>query len=334
MSKLGYNQILLIVCWLLVAGVGAYLTFFRQQSELSHLEREVRLQEKKKADIEALLAEMATTKERADEVVDKWRARYKIIPQTISTPEIVGYLNELTQHGFEQFDIVSAGAQSRQGYSFHTFSAKGRGYYSSLYRFIWQVENSRLFYRVRSLRLSHIDVRSTNKETGQQDLKIMVSFEMNIDAFYGGPKGMSADASAPAVAEAEPLPVGRTDEAPPVPSDVLPDMRPATDPFYPIIMEQLPPNEHNLVDVEKAELVSIVEGKAVFKTEDGYRMRGEGDDVYLGQIVEVNPMEGRVVARLNKGGIIDDIELTLDTGERFQQARGPQQLTPLDKENQ
>ena len=90
-------------------------------------------------------------------------------------------------------------------------------------------------------------------------------------------------------------------------------------------------NEDGLIDIEQAQLISIVEGKAVFKTADGYEMRGVGDDVYLGQITEVDPISGRVTARLNKGGIIDDIEMVLETGERFQQARGPQQLAPVEK---
>lgn len=331
MSKIGSNQIILLVCILLVAGGGGYLTFYHQQAEIENLNREVRLQKKKAADIEALLAEMSTTKERADEVVSKWRARYKIFPKTISTPEIVGYLNELTEQGFKSFDIVSAGAQRQDGYSYHTFRAKGRGYYSRLYKFIWEIENNRAFYRIRNLRLSNLDLRTTNEESGREKLEILVSFEMEVDAFYGGPAGVSAEATIPAIAEEERLPVGRTHEQPPVPADVLPDASPATDPFYPLIMEQIPPNEHGLLDVEKAQLISIVEGKAVFKTADGYQMRGVGDDVYLGQITEVDPRNGRVTARLNKGGIIDDIEMVLETGERYEQARGPQQLAPTEQ---
>ncbi len=331
MKKLGSNEILLIVGWLLVAGTGTYLTFFQQASEIEKLEREVRLEEKKQADLSALLSEMATTKDRANEVITKWRARYKVFPKTISTPEIVGYLNELTQRGFKSFDITSGGAQSQQNYSYHTFRASGRGYYSSLYRFIWELENSREFYRVRDLQLSHLDLRTTDNETGRKDMQILVSFDMSIDAFFGGPEGISADEAAPLVAEQERLPVGRTDEQLAVPADVLPDERPATDPFYPIIMESLPPNERGLVDVESDKFVSIVGNKAVFKTSDGYVMRGKGDDVYLGRIVEVNSRTGEVIARLNKGGIIDQIELKLDGADPLRQARGDQQLTPVEE---
>jgi hypothetical protein len=67
---------------------------------------------------------------------------------------------------------------------------------------------------------------------------------------------------------------------------------------------------------------------AVFSLDDQLVSLGVGDPVYLGQIVSVDPREGRVIARLNKGGIIDEIEMVLDTGERFRQAVGPVQLSP------
>lgn len=333
MKKMGSNQIVLIACWLLVAGTGTYLTFFQQQSELEHLQREVKLEKQMQADLSALLAEMAASEKEATDVVAKWRARYKVIPKTISSPEIVGYLNELTQQGFKSFDITSAGVQNQENYGYHTFQATGRGYYSSLYHFIWELENSRKFYRVRDLQLSHLDLRTTNDATGREGMEILVSFDMSIDALFGGPEGISADDTVPVVAEEERLPVGRSNEQPSVPAEVLPDRQPATDPFYPLVMQQLPPNERGLVDVEKDELVSIVENKAVFKTGEGYVMRSKGADVYLGRIIEVEPRAGRVVARLNKGGIIDEVELTLDNPDPLNQARGPQQLAPLDNQD-
>jgi hypothetical protein len=50
----------------------------------------------------------------------------------------------------------------------------------------------------------------------------------------------------------------------------------------------------------------------------------EGDRVYLGRIEEVDPSEGRVVARLNRGGIVDRVERTLgsDSPLRFRREAG------------
>jgi hypothetical protein len=68
----------------------------------------------------------------------------------------------------------------------------------------------------------------------------------------------------------------------------------------------------------------------VFQDGEGFRAVGEGDDVYLGQIVQVNPQRNRVVAQLNKGGILDRVTLTLgSSGEDYRQAEGDAQLQPL-----
>jgi hypothetical protein len=51
--------------------------------------------------------------------------------------------------------------------------------------------------------------------------------------------------------------------------------------------------------------------------------------VYLGQVTVVDPNVGRVVVRLNLGGIIDEIELKLQSGEQFRQALGPVKMSPV-----
>ena len=97
-------------------------------------------------------------------------------------------------------------------------------------------------------------------------------------------------------------------------------------------METLPPNTDGLIEVEKASLVSIVGDKAIFQEEgDTFRSVAIGDPVYLGQVVLVDPKEGRVLVRMNKGGIIDEIELMLQTGELYRQAVGPLNLSPVEQ---
>ena len=157
---------------------------------------------------------------------------------------------------------------------------------------------------------------------------MLVSFQMQLDAIFGGAEGMSAPDASPEP-ESQDLPVLRAkSELPPVPAEVLPDAHPDANPFFPLIMGQLPPNTYGLVELEKARLVSIVGQQAIFDYEGTFHTMGVGDDVYLGQITAVDPVDGRVQARLNKGGIIDEVELYLQTGEMFRQARGAIERAP------
>ncbi len=329
MTNIVQNILVLVACWLLVSGAGVYVTFFEQPGELERLEKAEKVAKLKKAEVATLLAEEAATRQRAEEVIRRWRSRYKIIPAKMEDHEVVGYLNDLSQSGFKNFDIVFNGGQKTRDYSTFTYAVTGRGYFTDLYRVVWELENNRNFYRVRDLKLSHIDLMTQNKDTRRDELKVMVSFTMNVDAYFGGARGLSAEPVLEDLDGKRELPGGYTNELPPVPRQVLPDERPAINPFYPIIMEKIPPNTEHLVDLEEAELVSLVGGKAVYKWDGEYVVLGVGDKVYLGQIVLIDPTKDRVLARLNKGGIIDEVEMHLQTGERYRQALGPYSLTPV-----
>ena len=333
-NKVIYNIVILAVVWIAVVSAGVYVTMVEQPEELERAEKAEKVVKLKQAELASLMTEHATSVEQADAALRKWRARYKIIPQKLSGPEVIGYLNELTKTGFEVFDVSNSGAQSGSDYSYHSFSVSGRGYFSDLYRIVWELENNRYFYRIPELTLVHMDIITEDKETGNEALKVMVSFQMQIDAIFGGADGMSApleDEQPPQ--EATNLPIARAkSEAPPVPTEILPDKRPRINPFFPLIMQQLPPNTHGLVNVEQARLISIVGDQAIFQEDGGqYRSVGVGGDVYLGQITDIDPIEGRVEARLNKGGIIDAVELYLQSGELNREALGSIRMAPSAK---
>jgi len=317
MPILGNNLLTLVACWVLTVIVGAYVTFFKQPDELEQVQKAEQVVRLKQDEVSSLLTEAASSKEMADDAVARWRARYKVIPATLTSHEVVGYLNELTAAGFKNFDIALNGVQRHGTYSYYTFNVTGRAYYSSLYRFVWENENNRDFYRSRDLTLEHIDLFTPDEETGNERMQVMVSFSMNLDAFFGGPEGASAPDSMAAMVAGK---------LPPVPMDVLPTPHPVANPFFPVVMEQLPPNTHGLIDLQKASLVGIVGNKAVFHDEKGHRQVGVGDAVYLGHITAVDASTGKVSAVLNLGGIIDEVELNLHTPETYRQALGPMRV--------
>ena len=331
MFNIEYDIAVLGAALLLVVGLGGYVTFVQQPAELERLEKVAKVEEMKKAELTSLVTEYSSSKQEAEATIGKWRSRYKVIPDTLSSPEVVGYLNELTQSGFEAFDVSLAGIERSADHSAYTVQAHGRSYFSSLYDLIWRLENSRRFYNVRDLNLSHLDLVTEDKKTGRKKMEVMVSFDFGIDAYFGGPESASAGSGTPLGAGENFLTESLPDGLPPVPQSVLADAHPDANPFFPVIMEQLPPNTRGLIDVEQAEFVSVVNGAAIFHDEQGYRKAGVGDDVYLGQITSVDPIRGQATARLNRGGIIDRVELSLAEAEEvYRQAIGPDELDPAE----
>jgi hypothetical protein len=322
MFTLDSNQTILIACLVLLIGVGTYLTYFRQQSTIASLDQKIEKKKEERETIRTLQATLVDAQANFKEVRRRWRTRYKTVPKTISSPDIVAYLTELTQTGFKRFDVTSSGAEEREGYSVHSFRAEGEAFFTNLYRFIWTVENNRPFYRVRDLQLSYLEERETDEETGRTTMDILVSFQMDVEAIYGATQGLPSPDRPSEGREVEGLPVAQTAPSPPLPSSVLPNPAPEVNPFYPLVFDEVPPNQYDRLNVESARFLSIIDGQAIFQTSEGLERVGEGDRVYLGRIVEIDPAKGRVVARLNRGGVIDRVERTLSSESPLRQIQG------------
>lgn len=330
MSKVGYTVLVMVAIWIILIGFGFYVLSAKGE-ELDQVVRAEKVAKLKKAELEQLFLTETQSREAARDATRRWFARYKVVPEELKSPDVIGYLNGLTLTGFKNFDVTSTGTKQDPNISYHTFTVDGRGYFSSLYRFIWSIENNRNFYRIDNLSLDHIDLVTEDKDKGKPRLEVMVSFRMTLNAYFSGTEGVSAPEDLFAgMLEGQQLPGGWSGQLPPVPKDILPDESPAVNPFYPGIMEQIPPNTEGHLDIEdpNIQLVSIVGGKAMFKDDTGYRQLGVGDPVYLGQITDIDPVEGRVSARLNKGGIIDNIDLSLNVEQGYRQAMGGTLLAP------
>lgn len=309
MFNLGSNQILLLTVLLLVGGVGTYVTYVRQRSTLDTLSEKIEARQEEKEELQTLRADRLKNKQRLAAARTEWRNRYTTVPDSVTSTEVAAYLTDLTRTGFRTFDVASAGPTQRDGYSAFRVNAEGKAYYSRLYRLIWRLENRRPFYRVEDLRLRYLEERTTDADDGRPSLDVLVSFNMTVEAIYGIVEDLPQPFKETPSDEA--LPVAR-DAGSSLPTGVGPKPAPSINPFYPLVFEKIPPNEEGRLNVEAAHLVSILDDHAVFATGEGTERVQEGDRVYLGKIVEVDASAGRVVARLNKGGIVERVERVLN----------------------
>ncbi|MEM1095218.1 MAG: hypothetical protein AAGJ10_11500 [Bacteroidota bacterium] len=311
MSGILQNILVLTFCWLAATGAGVYLTFFDQPKEIERLEKIEQVNEMKQAEFRNLVSEEEVSSQRANEVTRRWNARYKLVPQTLSSASVVGTLNALTREGFEEFNIVYDGQKTEPAISSHKFSISGQGYYTHLYKVIWDLENGRELYRIQNLDLTNLNLVQVNRYTQKEEMKVMVEFTFEVVAYFGGTEGLSADDAGPGVLESD-IQVAALPE---LPEGVLPAKLPNVNPFYPGILQTLPPNSNNLIDVEDASLISVAGERAYFDVGGEYKSVALGGDVYLGTVTALDPHNGRVKVRLNKGGIIDHVEIRIDEDE-------------------
>lgn len=293
-------------------GAGYFVTQKSQKAELDRLEAEAEAIRLSQAEVETLLIEEASASQSAAEALARWNARYKVLPNQLTSPDVVSYLNALSQSGFRSFDVSLGGITPGANFSVYTYNITGVAFYESLYAFIWNVENGRGLYHLRDIQIEKAITTLPNPETDIDRQVVLASFSMSIDAYFGGSRGMSA-----------------SDSLVDVPDSVLPARRPPVNPFFPLVLESLPPNTDDLVDLETDELISVIGGAAVFNREGQMRTLHAGDRVYLGRVSSVDPNQARVIIDLNKGGIRERVELDLQTGERYRQALGSVQLDAM-----
>nr|BCX01729.1 MAG: hypothetical protein KatS3mg041_1775 [Bacteroidota bacterium] len=287
------NSILLGLLWLLVVGIGIGLTFWKLPGRLQELRAEVEKLRHTGGRLQELRAEEARAQAYYEEALARWNAQYKVLPVGLNTAETIAYLNHLTPIGFERFDVRYEGTERSGSVGWHRYSVSGEGYFVYLYRFLWNLENSPPLYKVTDLQISDFSAVRPDRRTGQERLEVMVKFSMRLLAYFTDAEGIRA-------------PERRTA----LPPEAFVPFRAAYNPFYPIILAQVPPNTEGLPDVEQSELLGV--GPDWVLLRDQYkrvRRLRIGDRVYLGHLVSTNPAMGLAIFQLDRGGIVDRLEL-------------------------
>ena len=88
------------------------------------------------------------------------------------------------------------------------------------------------------------------------------------------------------------------------------------DAFYPLIRNEIPPNVDELLDVQGATLLALIpEGAFIADSKGNTYLIWEGEQVYLGYLTKIDYQNSRVSFILNKGGIIEKMDLELDRTE-------------------
>jgi hypothetical protein len=280
------NTLLLIVCVLIVGATGHYVTSVKQPANLQKIEDTIKLASLQQAEVSKLLVEQAASQDLAEKSLAQWKSRYKQIPPSLNTAEMLLYLENLTRTGFEKFDINLVGVTNQPDFSYYTFKVDATAYFAEAYHFVWHIENNREFYRINDLKVNYKPVFKENSSTGLPRRLNMVDFSFTLDAYFRASEGMVAD----------------EEQLAPVPTALLPRHQPSHNSFYPIIRTDLPPNDEMLLDVERSNLVSIIGTQAIFDGPDGQYVVSEGDRIYLGEVLQIDPLTSTVRVRLNKGG--------------------------------
>lgn len=284
------NSIVLGILFVMILLVGGYIRAFHLPKKVRILEESIQKIDEELQNTPNLVNQFNELSSMLNDTQTRWDSRSKEIPAVDVTAQSYAYFSRLIDMSGEvKLDMVYTGQQSRGNYGYNVYVLKGEAPFDNLYRFIWHLENDRRLYKIQSMALKGLEVTPTETQEGG----ILVTFDMTVHAYFSSVAELSSSS-------------GERSLAPTILT---------MDPFAPVISSGIPPNLSQLVEIERSDLKAVIPGQAfVLDQTNTIQTLHEGDEVYLGYVTRLDPEGGRLECTLNKGGIIEKVELKIRYG--------------------
>ena len=289
-KKLRSTLVLLALLFLILIAGGAYL-YFVQNKDLD--EKRIKLQElqAKALDPQELLAQYQDLLVQSNRLDSILANREFNIPQNLSSIKFYNFVNNIT-NGFSdkaQVNIEFLDQKQEKEFYYHEYKLTGFGYFNEVYNLIFAIENSKELKKVTSVSLGNL------VQTKEDEIPVyLVNFTLNAKTYFS-----TDNRFAPATFVENNLGAPTLYDA-----------------FYPLIRNEIPPNVDELLDVQGATLLALIpEGAFIADSKGNTYLIWEGEQVYLGYLTKIDYQNSRVSFILNKGGIIEKMDLELDRSE-------------------
>jgi hypothetical protein len=275
------NTLILLFFFLLLAGGGISYIYFVQNSQIEELEEDLAANRAEYNELSAI-ADNYPFVQQAVESAEEFIENYdKSLFPTHQPDQIYKFLSEINfTWPRVEFNFNFTDSSNVEQYGIITSSVSGLGSYRAIYNFINHIENSMPVQKIRNLQISPIN------QVGEYG---NANFTFDIDSYYDRSNYFDTEEEDLFMAMSEPVMFHN--------------------PFFPLIRD-IEPNEDNLTDVENSRLIGLSNSRIFLRNQQGELVNlMEGDQVYLGNLRNINVQTGTATFRLNKGGIIEDVTL-------------------------
>lgn len=289
MNRKIINTLMLFLIFLVISAVGSYFSFFKQKGIIKQKEETIARMKARMGDKETLLQTLAQLQERAA-ILDSILALRKFnIPFGLQQTKFYDFINRVTENFSEEsFVNITFENSNKEGeFQYYLYTLAGTATYNDLYRLIYAIEESKELKKIRSVSLTNF-VKVDNTGTANY----LINFTIQAAVYFAYNDFFATTLSAE--------------------NNLYPN--PIYDIFYPGIRNEIPPNINGLLDVQSAQLLAIIPDGAFLVDGRGKTfLLWEGDEVYLGYVTKIDFENNEVHFILNKGGIIERVNLTLAT---------------------
>lgn len=281
-STLGLLGLLIFI---LVTG-GVYL-FIIQHGKINDKSNQLAKLKANHYDTAQLNVELNQLSEKAV-VLDSILASRKFnVPQNLSSIKFFNFVNKISTNfsANTKTNIEYIGRKSAREFYYYEYKISGSGTFNDLFELVYAIEQSKELKKVNSVTLSN---QITTDKDGMP--LFLISFNLNADVYYSDNDRFST-------------------------KDLVENNLKTNsiyDIFYPLIRNEIPPNVNNLLDVQGAKLLALIpEGAFLSDNKGDTYLLWEGQPVYLGYLTKIDYDHNMVSFILNKGGIIEKVDLSL-----------------------
>ena len=268
---------------------GRYWTHIRMEGQLKKLQAVEVLRGKKLDELNQWIADYDTAQAMLGRLKSSWANLPKVILPESSTASVFAYLNDLMalDRSSLQFNFTFQKKVEEGEYGYGVYAVAGTGSFRNVYNLIWRIEHERPLVKIISIRMQEQKIKKEDRTWSE------MQFEMALHAYHSR-REMPTPGGTMAYDTRDPF-VGYN-------------------PFYPLVLDELPPNTEGLVEVEGATLEAMTVDQVVIR--DAAERRATlriGDRVYLGRLRSIHPDAQRAVFVLNKGGIVGRVVLDMES---------------------
>jgi hypothetical protein len=289
-KKLRSTLVLLALLFIILIAGGAYL-YFSQGKKLDEKKAKLKELQAKALDPQELLAQYQELLAKSNHLDSILANREFNIPQNLSSIKFYNFVNNVTNRFSDktQVNVEFLDQKADKEFFYHEYKLTGFGYFNDVYNLIYAIEQSKELKKVKNVTLGNL------VQTNEEKLPVyLVNFDMTVQVYFSNDSRFAPatfvenNLSSPTIYDA----------------------------FYPLIRNEIPPNVDDLLDVQGATLLALIpEGAFIADSKGNTYLIWEGEQVYLGYLTKIDYQNSRVSFILNKGGIIEKLDLELDRTE-------------------
>jgi hypothetical protein len=282
------NTLVLFILLVLIVTAGGIYMWGVQKGKISTYQKKLKGLQAKSYNKAELQKQYSTLLRKSNTLDSILAARKFNIPDNLSSIKFYDFITNISSNfspdTHVDMELVNQGKDKE--FDYYEYKLKGTGNFEDFYSLVYALEQSKELKKIASVSLDNMIVPDDNG-TPNYD----VGFTIDAKVYYANDDRFTTTKF--------------------VENNL--NARHVYDAFYPLIRKEIPPNVNNLLNVEGAKLLALVpEGAFLSDSKGNTYLLWEGEQVYLGYLTKIDYDNNKVNFIINKGGVIEHVDLTLE----------------------